>query len=598
MKCHIFIAPGTDIVEFPNFRVENDYCPYSFNRKMTTNLFAKTSTGYIVLVVLLIMTSVGATQAQNTIGVTDYTPGAMIDGYTLFTPMTGKNTILMDACGREVNQWQSGNVAGASVYLLENGNLLRTEEDTAAIIQTHGGGGGYVKMYDWDSNEEWSYRYSDSLVRAHHDIEYLPNGNVLILAWELKTIDEAIAAGRNPNFFSENVQTLWPEHLVEVNPQNDSIVWEWHLWDHLVQDFDPDRDNYGAIGDFPERIDLNAVSNTPDFVHINSVDYNAELDQIIVSAHAYSEIWVIDHSTTTAEAASHSGGNSGKGGDILYRWGNPAMYAAGDTTDRMLFKQHDAQWITEGEDTGKIMVFNNGSGRTCPPPCNGYSSIDIIDPPIDSLGNYNSTELPFLPATYDWHYVKPDSLAFYSSFISGVQRLANEHTLVCSGAQKTFFEIDENDEVIWEYVNPMHGDNPLTQGDSPASASTVFRAYRYADDFPGLDGQDLTPGEFLELDPDPALCSMITSVEDAQAQNTDLKVFPNPVRGNVTVAVGSERIERLALYNSFGQQLDVGAQVKLKTSEMNLDMSGLPAGIYLLQVETTAGKFVERVVKQ
>lgn len=411
-------------------------------------------------------------------------------------------------------------------------------------------------------------------------------------------MDEAIAAGRDPNFFTEDAQTLWPEHVIEVNPQNDSIVWEWHLWDHLIQDFDPEQENYGSIAEHPELIDLNAVSTTPDFVHFNAVDYNAELDQIILSAHAYSEIWVIDHSTTTAEAATHSGGNAGKGGDILYRWGNPARYGAGDETDRKLFRQHDAQWITEGEDAGKIMVFNNGVGRPCPPPCNGYSSIDIIVPPVDDLGNYDNSTMPFLPTNYDWHYVKPDSLSFYSSFISGVQRLANEHTLVCSGAQKTFFELNENDEVIWEYVNPMFANNPLSQGDSPASASIVFRAYRYLDDYPGLNGQDLTPGNFLELNPDPEFCSMITSLEDVNVQQSGLRIFPNPIESHLTVTVDSQKIERIALYNSIGQTVNMVGQNKVNASVSQLELSDLPSGIYLLHVKTDSGIFVERVLKQ
>jgi len=42
---------------------------------------------------------------------------------------------------------------------------------------------------------------------------------------------------------------------------------------------------------------------------------------------------VIDHSTTTAQAAGHSGGTYGKGGDLLYRWGNPNAYQHGTAAD-------------------------------------------------------------------------------------------------------------------------------------------------------------------------------------------------------------------------------------------------------------------------
>ena len=35
------------------------------------------------------------------------------------------------------------------------------------------------------------------------------------------------------------------------------IVWEWHLSDHLIQDFDAKKSNYGKPGDHPELLDFN-----------------------------------------------------------------------------------------------------------------------------------------------------------------------------------------------------------------------------------------------------------------------------------------------------------------------------------------------------
>ena len=47
---------------------------------------------------------------------------------------------------------------------------------------------------------------------------------------------------------------------------------------------------------------------------MNSVAYDEKLDQIVLSVRGFNEIWVIDHSTTTAEARTHSGGRQGMGG--------------------------------------------------------------------------------------------------------------------------------------------------------------------------------------------------------------------------------------------------------------------------------------------
>src|SRR5436305_14378831 len=155
---------------------------------------------------------------------------------------------------------------------------------------------------------------------------------------------------------------LLPDSLVEIKKTGKTtgeVVWEWHLWDHLVQDFDKDKPNFGKIAEHPELVDINFgqdvlgafagkkdgldklkgigyVGNAPakggkgasaDWTHCNGVSYNADLDQVIVSVHAFSEFWIIDHSTTTSDAAGHKGGKRGKGGDLLYRWGNPRAYA-------------------------------------------------------------------------------------------------------------------------------------------------------------------------------------------------------------------------------------------------------------------------------
>ena len=210
------------------------------------------------------------------------------------------------------------------------------------------------------------------------------------------------------------------------------------------------------VEDHPELIDINfgetETSTLADWLHTNSIDYNEEFDQILLSVHNFNEIWVIDHSTTTEEAAKHIGGNSGKGGDILYRWGNPRSYRAGNKTDQKLFEQHDATWIESGlPGEGNILLFNNGVTR----PEEKYSSIDEIIPPIDNNGSYylepGST---YGPDEQFWIYTAENPTDFYSHYASGAQRLSNGNTLICDAAAGRFFEVTPEKETVWDYLNP------------------------------------------------------------------------------------------------------------------------------------------------
>ena len=123
---------------------------------------------------------------------------------------------------------------------------------------------------------------------------------------------------------------LWAEAILEWNPMIDEVVWEWHIWNHLIQDYDESKANYGTVAEHPELIDINYDRNDghPDWLHMNAIDYNPILDQIVMSVPYFDELWVIDHSTSKEEAASHTGGKSGKGGDLLYRWGQSTDLSA------------------------------------------------------------------------------------------------------------------------------------------------------------------------------------------------------------------------------------------------------------------------------
>jgi hypothetical protein len=395
------------------------------------------------------------------------------DGYTLFAPEFTKNTYLIDINGEIVHGWESDYIQGIAVYLLENGNLVRNNlPGINPTFGTTGGINGRVEVFDWNGTLIWEYEYFTSEYCLHHDIEVLPNGNILMIAWEYKTRAEAIAAGRNPNNIPAG--ELWPDHIIEVKPTGSSggdIIWEWHVWDHLIQNYDSTKDNYGIVEDHPELIDINFGGRQADWNHINSIDYHEEFDQILLSSHNQNEIWIIDHSTTSAEAAGHTGGKYGKGGDLLYRWGNPQVYDTGGRVDQKLYGQHDAQWIESGcPGEGNILVFNNGMGR-------GYSSVDEIIPPVDSSGNYVlSSGLAYGPEEQTWVYTAENPTDFFADKISGAQRLPNGNTLICNGPSGLFFEVTPQKEIVWEYANPF----------SVMGKKNVFKIHRYPTDYPGL----------------------------------------------------------------------------------------------------------------
>jgi hypothetical protein len=349
----------------------------------------------------------------------------------------------------------------------------------------------------------WDYAYSDSNVIPHHDIEKLPNGNVLFIAWEKKTRQEALDAGRNAGTLPDS--ELWPDSIFEVKPDGPTtgqIVWVWRTWNHLssVNGGIADGEPVSTDVTDPGKLDINYyITPIKDWLHCNAVDYNPDLDQIIITSRHFSEFWVIDHSTVNYNDPI-AGIEEAKGpaGDILYRWGNPQAYHMGPDWSQDFYKPHDAYWI---EPTfpggGNILTFNNGDGR----PEIQYSSVDEIVPPVDEFGHYTrESGSAFNPWDTIWTYYDFDNPAeFFSATLCGSRRLRNGNTLICEGESGHIFEVKSDGVIVWDYINPVTLYGPWHQGSTNIWGNHVFRAIRYEKDFPGFIGKDMTARYYVEL---------------------------------------------------------------------------------------------------
>ncbi|TKK69020.1 hypothetical protein FC093_10030 [Ilyomonas limi] len=454
------------------------------------------------------------------------TSDGLADGYVLYAVPNSASVYLINRKGEVVHEWKGNYGNAASVaYLQNDGSIIQNALDPDFPVFAGGGESGRIQKITWDSKVVWDFEYATEQYLHHHDFAVMPNGHILAIAWEAKTADEALAAGRKPVLIPK--AGLWPDKIVEIEPLDKThgkVVWEWHIWDHLVQDYDKNKKNYGNPADHPELLDINVGEPLPasisqdsldilrkqgrgiwrnqtpenmgsDIYHFNAIKYNPDLDQIAFSSPHISEIFIIDHSTTTQEGAGHTGGRWGKGGDFLYRWGNPQNYRRGDSTNEQLFGQHDIRWIEKGcPGAGHLTIFDNDVHN---PNGMNYSAIYEIVPPTDSKGAYvmnkNNTFGPEKPV---WTYIAPDTISFWSSFISGAQRMPNGNTFINEGARGRFFEVTKEGKTVWEFLNPYRGDVRKLNGDpNPAVPLTyiTFRSNFIPADHPGVANKKLEP---------------------------------------------------------------------------------------------------------
>lgn len=507
-----------------------------------------------------------------TVGLTYYDSNVS-EGYVLFSPEKNGDVFLIDPCGSVVNEWHFNENPGNESYLLDNGNILYAGKDSLTVR-------------DWDDNTLWSYPTTDNGLRAHHDIEPLPNGNILLIVSDFRSSSELIDAGRDPGTIGNNFKM---DKIVEIEPvgvNGGNIVWEWYFWDHLIQDFDNSKTNFGVVEDHPELLDLNFNhGNTQDWTHLNGIDYNADLDQIIVSSRLMSELYIIDHSTTTAEASSHAGGNGGIGGDFLWRWGNPQVYKQGTSGDQLLYGQHDSKWIPNGfPNAGMITTFNNGGDGTIT-----HSLIHRIEPTL--VGQYNYViNTTFEPSTFDYSWGGDvQGATMYSTIKGGLHALSNGGHIICETVKGRIIELDAQDNVVWVYENPSDF-SVYNQFDVVTDNNNmIFRAEKYLPSHPAIAGNVLSDLGIIE-DVN-ALSANCTSSIGINALGLDDLELVNPITNGKLEFNQSILFEAVELRSADGKLMKTW-----KNYVGDLELPNMQFGIYFIYTQSALGEKTFKVV--
>lgn len=479
------------------------------------------------------------------------------DGYVLYNTQNQSTAYLLDIEGDIVHQWNCDQDAGYATLLMETGNIMRAAINSGNAINGPAVA-GRVQEIDPNGDIVWDFTYSSSSYVSHHDIALMPNGGVLLTAWDVRSSAEMGAMGMT------NPSSKYPTRLIEV--QNDGngggeIVWTWELYDHLVNDVDTGSDNYGVIVENPQLLDVNVETGGGggpgggggDWIHCNGIYHDPIRDQICFSSRYLSEVFIIDHSTTTEEAAGHTAGNAGKGGDFLYRWGNPSNYGASNpqTIDGPC---HDARFLeTDRPNAGWLQFFNNDGAN------GGDSQVTAINPEMDADG-YNYVYTPgagYGPVSADWEH---DCVA-NSAGQSAADQMPNGNIFVAL-SDAYMYEATPDGDVIWQY------------------AQSPQKAFRYTCDHPGI---------VALLGDNP--CGIIDGVEEIDQAN--LYFFPNPTSDRVVYINGL--LNGLQITNV--QVIDIcGKQLAVNFDQRKIDMSGADQGIYIVSIIMENGQVIsERI---
>jgi hypothetical protein len=420
------------------------------------------SQAYAAALFLCALVLTVAAQSVYPTGTTRYDPNRTWNGYTVLSPLGTQAVIVIDMNGNVVKQWEGFvNSAGGPARIFPNGVVMAANgtnpprQEALELIQRDFEG---RVLWRFDHNEQiqtrggtvWSARQHHDWQREDFPAGYYSPGTPPSTQGS-RTL---ILTHTNHSRPSVADAPLEDDRLIEVSA-NGEIVWQWVAGDHI--------DEYGfspaARSAIKAAPGLNAARGSFDWLHINSATYvgpnhwfdegdrRFAPDNVIISSRQASFLAIV-----------------ARDGRIVWRLGPDFGESAQLRAIRQIIGQHHAHIIPKGlPGAGNLLVFDNGGASGY-----GFTNPTALDG-ANAFARASSRVLEINPVTLElvWSYAGP---RFYSSNISGAQRLLNGNTLVTEGANGRLFEVTREGQIVWEYMYP--------QFSGANSSNAVYRGYR------------------------------------------------------------------------------------------------------------------------
>jgi hypothetical protein len=417
----------------------------------------------VAALVLCVLAPNPTAQTVYPTGTTIYDPDRSWNGFTVLSPLATQAVLVIDMNGTVVKRWDGfNNSAGGPARVLPGGMVMAASgsrpphQESLELIRR-----------DFDGKDLWRFARGEQITtregttvwsaRQHHDWQivgfpagyYSPDstpdvngGNTLILSHTDRMQPKVADV------------MLGDDRLIEVSPKGE-IVWEWVASDHI--------DELGFEADARRAIKaargFNKARGSFDWLHINSATYvgpNQWFDKgdrrfapenVIISSREASLLAIV-----------------GRDGKIVWQLGPDFSASKELRAIRQIIGQHHAHLIPKGlPGAGNLLVFDNGGSS-------GYGFNTPIAPDgVGAFARATSRVLEINPVTLElvWSYTNP---RFFSTNISGAQRLPNGNTLITAGAGGRMFEVTREGAIVWEYMFPLFA--------GANQSNAVYRAYR------------------------------------------------------------------------------------------------------------------------
>jgi hypothetical protein len=306
---------------------------------------------------------------------------------------------LIDMNGNVVHTWKVPPFFNKRCRLLPNGNLVYVGPNKT------------IYEYDWDGKEVWTHEGIGSV----NDMRILPNNNRLLIAHEpipeefqKQVNDVEIAPWWELRKRGSEEKQLGAD-LYEVNLEGD-IVWEWHAYNHL------DLNKFSPATPEGDWLHVNSVAPLPENKWYDNGDERFRPGNILLNARNINIVYIIDKKT---KKIVWEGTHSYKGG---------------------MAHCHEPEMIEKGlPGAGNIILFDNGlftRHRTH----TGQTFIIELNPVIQ--------EIVWIYETKGYANIK-----FFSKTMGTQKRLPNGNTYIAEDNTGRLFQVKQDGEIVWEYVN-------------------------------------------------------------------------------------------------------------------------------------------------